>query len=649
MLLREAQAGGFLRGNRGFYEDLGVDAEALAREPLTHWIHPEDRAAFDEVLSKGTGSLRARHRDAQGGWVSMSWEIQTEPEGTLVLGRRSVDDTSPCEETKSSIGKGVRADSDTLAAMVRYIEAINLGMKSSVLILDESGNHVSVGAGPSLPAEYNEAVEGLAIGPTVGSCGTAAYWGVPVIVEDIQADPLWRNLKEHAARAGLGACWSHPVLCAQGEVLGAVALYSPEPRRPSEDDLRRLRLAAGMVGVELERAEARRRESELEEQLRHTAKMEALGVLAGGIAHDFNNMLGTILGNAEISMAELGEASAAQPMLADIVTACHCATDLCNQMLAFAGRGVISTECFDVNAAVRELASLLQSASSKKTTVEYRLADEALFVEANKSQLQQVVMNLLTNANEAIGEDLGRIVVMTEARHHDLTELRELAPHVDLEAAEYVRVVVSDTGCGMTAETQERVFDPFYSTKTMGRGLGLATVQGIVNRHGGTIHLESRVGEGTRFLVLLPRAVSPSLPLDRSPQAARTQESKGVLVVDDERALLASYERMLRHGGFEVFTAADGAEAVEVLRTHHAEIDCVVLDLSMPKLNGEETFHQLREIDADVRVIINSGYTEEELLQRFHGTGFAGFLQKPVPMKTLLFKIDEAIREAPRG
>ena len=202
---------------------------------------------------------------------------------------------------------------EILEGMVLIIEDERPGMKCSVLLLDESGSHVSVGAGPSLPDDYNSAVEGLKIGPGVGSCGTASYWNERVIVEDIQNDVLWRDLKEYAANARVRSCWSHPITSKNGRVLGATALYSPEPRVPTQPELDGLATAARMFGLTIERAHAEetlktseaariKRESELENQLHQAAKMEALGVLAGGLAHDFNNVLATVLGNAELAM-----------------------------------------------------------------------------------------------------------------------------------------------------------------------------------------------------------------------------------------------------------------------------------------------------------------------------------------------------------
>ena len=289
----------------------------------------------------------------------------------------------------------------TLDAMARIVEARNPGMLCSILLVDDERKYITGGAGPSLPEEYNRAVEGLRIGPGVGSCGTAAFWNVPVVVEDIGKDPLWRDLRDAAALAGVSACWSHPITSTTGQVLGAMALYDPEPRRPEPSQMDGLAIAARMVGLAIER-------ERLQDHLRRAAKMEAVGVLAGGIAHDFNNLLVTVMGNAELASTTLSEGAEARPMLEEIVTASVNASELCNQMLAYAGRGTHSMETIECNAQIRELGGLLQVALPKKVSLQYELCAEPLGLHADRSQLRQVIMNLITNAAEAMGNAGGR-------------------------------------------------------------------------------------------------------------------------------------------------------------------------------------------------------------------------------------------------
>ncbi len=618
-----------------FAERLGLTGDDLGERPLLEWIHPDDRDTLEKAVNDGAGCASARHRTKQGEWTSFDWQVRSHGSGAVALGmlhRESDGPMQPCDEVAPPRRTTM---SETLEAMARIAEAKNPGMWCSILLVDAEHERVTVGAGPSLPAEYNAAVEGLRIGPAVGSCGTATFWNVPVIVENIAEDPLWDDLRDAAAIAGVSACWSHPITTTKGVVLGAMELYDTEPRAPTQHQMDGLEIAARMVGLAVER-------DGLEEQLRQAAKMKALGVLAGGIAHDFNNMLTAVLGNAELAMRRLPDDAEASQMLLEIVTASVSATELCNQMLVYAGRGSLSTETLECNALVKELGGLLQVALSKKATLVNDLCATPLGVEADRSQLRQVVMNLITNASEAIGNNEGRIVIATSARTYTREELSRRHPNAMLEPGEYVVLQVSDTGDGMSFQTQTKIFDPFFTTKSTGRGLGLAAVQGIVRGHKGAIVLESTPGIGTTFSVLLPRV---PLPHEDAPQAPEVESGQGarILVVDDEPKVRKILGDILECAGYTVIRARDGQEAIDVFRREGDSIDCVLLDLSMPKLDGEEVFRELRLIRSDVRVLLTSGFTEKEFIDRLEGAGFAGFIQKPAKMHVLLGKIAETL------
>ncbi len=645
MIVRAAGSGGLVRVNAAFREKVGFSSAELAQEPFLHWIEPEQHALVRDTLEGRIDHCRVHHRARSGNAIPLDVRTTGEGQDAVVLGSYAV----------ASAPEALGSDSDsvdeatvlgTLDTIARIIEEQNPGYKCSILLVAD-GRFVR-GAGPSLPEEYNAAIDGYAIGPTVGSCGTAIYWGIPVIVEDIQADPLWSSFAELAKTAGVASCWSHPFTSKSGSVLGALAFYSSEPQAPTSEQLSALRAAARMTGLAVERGRAeealreqRKRELELESQLRQAAKMEALGVLAGGVAHDFNNVLATILANAEFALELSADDGEVVSMLRDIVEASKRAGGFCQQMLAYAGRETLSTSKIELGNLLPQLSSLVKAALSKKATLEYALQAEPVFVCGDENQLLQVIMNLVTNAADALGENEGTIVVASEIVQYD-GQTPEFASDEELPAGEYVRLTVADNGCGMDADTVARVFDPFYTTKLTGRGLGLAAVQGIVRGHGGTIHLESTVGKGTTFTVLLPTTEGQEPEALDSETSATASSRKRVLVVDDEKLLRNILSRRLRHSGFDVVEACDGEEAIDIFTENPSIIDCVLLDLSMPKRGGEEVHLELRALREDVPIILMSGFTEREVLDRFKQAKLTGFLQKPVSAVDLVSMIGKA-------
>lgn len=632
-LVREAHAGALVRTEQGLNEQIGYSAQELSSRPLAEWIHADDRPAFEQAMLTGGGSIAGRHATKSGEWIDFQWRIQTMGEVVHALGEPQYPDALPNEIKWRGPNKHETLN-EMLAAIALIVESKNPGMRCSILLVDPKTNCVSVGAGPSLPQEYNDAVEGLQIGPTVGSCGTAAFWNLPVVVSDIEQDPLWRDLRDAARIAGVSACWSQPITTLSGEVLGAMALYNATPAEPERYQMDGLAIAARMVGLAIDRVG-------LEAQVRQAAKMEALGVLAGGVAHDFNNLLGVILGNADLALSAALKTDPAREMLEDISTASRSAAELCNQLLAYAGRSARSTEVVDCNEMIQELSKLLYVSLSKKAKLHLKL--EGRFgVMADAGQFRQVLMNLITNAAEAVGNAEGEVTVST----CELTLTAEQVSQRGLPAhflpGEYAVVAVSDTGNGMSAEYRQKIFDPFFSTKADGRGLGLAAVKGIVDAHGWALNVESELGRGTTFTLVLPRTEVPAKSISKSVQG-RVPEVVCVLAVDDEPGVLKVMTKILGSAGMDVLQATNGAEAIETYRMYADKIDCVLLDLNMPKLDGEEVFRELRQIHRDVRVLLTSGFTEQEVLNRFRGGGLRGALQKPFGTEELLDKVLDAI------
>lgn len=644
MLIRSPDAGGFVRSNPMFHEAVGFEDVELAEKPLTQWLIPEDRAALQAALDAGEGTCCVEHLTTSSGTVPLVLQVRREGARTMVLARAPASSTSSGTTPGETQHGTVR---DTLETIAHIVEEQNPGYRCSILLVRD-GRFVS-GAGPSLPVEYNAAIDGYAVGPAVGSCGTAIYWTVPVIVEDIQADPLWVEFAPLAATAGVAACWSHPFTSSNGRVLGALALYAPEPRTPTLEQLGRLRAAARMTGLAVERGRAeealrtqRERELELQEQLRRAAKLEALGVLAGGVAHDFNNVLFTILANAEFALDLIPDDSEGIEFLQEIIVASQRAGGFCRQMLAYAGRGSYQPQLLDLRNLVPQVDGLVHAALSKKVTLRVEQPDTPALIDGDENQLLQVLLNLVTNAADAIGNREGTIVVSTTARSYDESALTRFVPATDLAPGEFWELTVSDTGCGMDEATAARIFDPFYTTKDSGRGLGLAATQGIIARHRAAIALDSVVGEGTTFTVLFPVSVDKPLLAPETPTAREVAVPKRILVADDEDGLRSILCRRLRRNGFDVVEAADGQQALERFEETPGSFDCILLDLSMPKLSGDEVFQAMRATRPDLPVLLMSGYAAQEVLDRFGPGSVDGVLQKPVSGRDLMTAITRA-------
>ena len=396
--------------------------------------------------------------------------------------------------------------------------------------------------------------------------------------------------------------------------------------------------------IDTTEAEAAARErARMAKQVQHRQKMESLGALAGGIAHDFNNMLVGIVGNSDLAMLELPPHSVLRPFLEDIQEAAQQAAELSRQMLNYAGRGRYRIQTISLNSVITNMAPLIKVPTGHDTQIEFHLEPELPLIEGDASHLRQVVMTLLTNAAEAIGEREGVIRISTTSRECDAAFFSSIYVDEELQPGLYASLEVADTGDGISEEILPKIFDPFFSTKFTGRGLGLAALLGIVRSHGGAIKVDSGIGRGTTFNILLPASKEkPVSILEKKSKAEDGWRGSGtVLVVDDESTVRTVARRMLEKTGFRVLTARDGREGVDVFRENARNIDIVLLDLTMPKLGGEAAFRELREIREDVPIILSSGYDEQEIIHRFLGQGLASFIQKPYRKQKLL----EIIRE----
>ncbi|MDX8386970.1 MAG: response regulator [Ghiorsea sp.] len=533
-----------------------------------------------------------------------------------------------------------------LEVIVIAVQRYQPALLGSILLMDEEGKHLRHGAAPDLPAAYCEALDGVEIGASVGSCGTAAYTGEQVIVSDIATDSLWANFKGLALEYGLAACWSQPITDSHKQVLGTFAMYYKEPRSPKENDINLLLQAGAIAANAISRRKADQVQVDMQAQVEHMQRLESLGVLAGGIAHDFNNILTVILGNA--AMAErkaVVNPRATQGYLSNIVNSSERASDLCKQMLAYSGKGKFVVRSVDLSAMVAEITNLLEISISKSVVLKYHLTPQLPAVMADAAQMQQVIMNLVINASDAIADKSGVISVNTGVMHVDRAYLSSTSLDDDLPEGRYVYLEVSDTGKGMDKETQAKVFEPFFTTKFTGRGLGMSAVLGIVRGHAGAIKLYSEVDRGTTFKMLLPMTERPAdalFPLEAVNESWRG--SGTVLIVDDEETIREMASMMLEEMGFDTLTAQDGVHGAEVYSEHQKEVVVVLMDMTMPKMDGKACFTELRRINKDVKVILSSGYNEQEAISSFAGQGLAGFIQKPYTPKALQAKLQQLLK-----
>lgn len=391
---------------------------------------------------------------------------------------------------------------------------------------------------------------------------------------------------------------------------------------------------------ELEREEEARR---LHEKMEQASRFESLSVLAGGIAHDFNNILAGIIGYVDLALTELPPLVPGREYLSLIQQSALRAADLTRQMLAFSGRGHFIIEPVNLSRLVGEMPHLLQTVISRKAALRLDLKEPIPNIEGDKTQLRQIIMNLIINASEAIGERSGVITIRTGMLPVSREYLENTWLDLGLEEGLYSFVEVSDTGQGMSAAVRAQIFDPFFTTKATGHGLGLAATLGIVRGHKGFIKVYSEEGRGTTFKVGFPAIPDKEFEMPQTNGEPTKRHSGRVLIADDEETVRAITSKCLEKLGFETLLARDGREALDLFRADHANITAVLLDLTMPALSGEEVFREIRLIDPAIPVVLMSGFTEEDAVSRFVGRGLAGFLQKPFRFDDLCQKMNEVV------
>jgi signal transduction histidine kinase/ActR/RegA family two-component response regulator len=442
---------------------------------------------------------------------------------------------------------------------------------------------------------------------------------------------------------GLAALWDGK------KVIGYIPFDKGTPNsKVTERDLELLVIYANTVGHAISELRAREEKQQLESQIQHSQKLESLGVLAGGIAHDFNNLLMGILGNIDLALMDLPTETKVRKSLEESATAARRAAELARQMLAYSGKGKFVIEPVNINLLIQEMGHLLDVSIAKSVILKYDFTEKIPLIEADATQIRQIIMNLLTNASESIGKQSGIISITTRHQHCDAEYLSQIMFNDSMEPGKYVILEVSDSGCGMDQQTLKRIFEPFFTTKFTGRGLGMAAVIGIIRGHKGGIKVYSEPGQGSCFKVLLPALTEETTQTEdaKNTLAAQPLDMQGtILLVDDEAIILEVTSHMLEKAGFDVITAEDGRKAMHIFKERHKDIACVILDLTMPHMNGETAYKEISAIDPGIPVIMSSGYSETDVMHRFLGSQIAGFIEKPYQMAELIDVLSKALKK----
>lgn len=375
----------------------------------------------------------------------------------------------------------------------------------------------------------------------------------------------------------------------------------------------------------------------LEKKFQDGQKMAGLGLLASGIAHDFNNLMTVVLGNAELALLECGGSDGG--VLDEIKRTTLRAAELANQMLVYTGKTALSVGSINLSAVVKEMGSLLDVSISKKVSIQYCLDESIPLVRGDISQIRQVAMNLITNASEAIGDRPGVIAISIHGVQLKDGELEGGFPGHGVSAGHYVRLEVSDTGAGMSRETMQKIFDPLFTTKVTGRGLGLAALLNAVERHSGAVDVKSELGEGTIFRIYFPAEEPSGGEVAVDEELSDDTEWRGwgtALVADDEESIRDITGALLERLGFRVITAADGFDTVNQFTQNAGDITLLLMDLNMPRLNGIEATLRIRHINPNVPVLFMSGYPRDQVMERFGQQPHTDFVKKPFQSRELV-------------
>ncbi|NTW81440.1 MAG: PAS domain S-box protein, partial [Geobacteraceae bacterium] len=534
--------------------------------------------------------------------------------------------------------------SQLLLFIATAIEKISPDVLCSIMLAAEDGKRLLSTAAPSLPDFYSNATNRIKIAEGVGACGTAAFRKQRVVIEDIDTHPFWKGFTP-AQEAGLRSCWSEPIISSSGQLLGTFAVYHRQPAVPGDEEVLMIEQAAAFTAIALERSRSEMERAELEHQLGQSQKMEAIGHLAGGIAHDFNNLLTPIIIYAGLLKRALANEEKLLPKVEGILDASHKASDLTQQLLSFSRKQVIQMVVVDLNEVLSSFYSIMRRTVRESIDIDLRLSSQAAFISADRSKLDQIVLNMAINAQDAIS-DTGKILIETGQIMID-DECSRL--HPGMKAGNYILMSFKDNGCGMSDDTLRHIFEPFYTTKQVGQGtgLGLANVYGIVKQHNGFIEAASEVGSGTTFNVYFPQANEhPEKVNDTEAYSGSDYAGSGtILFVEDNGMVRAMTAELLESFGYRVYIAEDPGQALELVKNITEKIDLLITDVIMPGMNGKQLFERINDERPDIeRVLYISGYTNNITVTGISLEGDMHFLPKPFTVDALMAKVRELLQ-----
>ncbi len=573
-----------------------------------------------------------------------SWQADTANPGDALLGPRTLRAT--CKDgTERDLEMLVQPLEDGRLVVimvdaterVRAVEALSEEQERYRVVSDLVSDYAycfNVEEGGDLETEWVVGALPKVTGFTREELRDRGGWEALLLPEDLPI--ALRQLEQ--LLAGEAAVVDYRIVAKSGDVR-----WMRDHARPVRQGNRTVQILGAVQDVtDLRRAEEER--ARLQTQMLHLQKLESLGVLAGGIAHDFNNILVAVASYADLASKRASADPTLLRYLDQVKAATRRLTELTDQMLAYSGRANFEVETLDVSRLVSDIGELLTVTVSKNARLRYECNDGLPPVEGDAAQLRQVVMNLILNASDAVRKTGGTITVRTESRLVDRARLAQTFVDDALPEGRYVVLEIVDDGPGMPEDVRQRVFEPFFTTKFSGRGLGLATVLGIVRGHGGAIDVDSSPGHGATFRVFLPvSANAEELQEPREQQRRTTPNAWHVLVVDDEESVRRVVSDILTAEGHEVTSTASGAEAIEAVRRSDGGIDIALLDLTMPDMGGHECLAALHELRPELPVILTSGYSEVDARSRVEGQSLAGFIKKPFDAATLLEYLGRAL------